>query len=230
MLNLYKNMNTDYKIIVATPHKKEEFRDKAGIALTLDKLNVFNASSIIYENKQGLTKVYNSFINEENRGKKLIFVHDDVIIEDLFFEEKLKLAFEKYDIVGLAGTKQCNLDSDMMAWHLMSPRESFVGEVGHSKDKNYWTSGFGPSPSRALIIDGLFIAVNVDKLLETNTRFDEDFDFHHYDISFCLIANRNKLKIGVYPIKVTHFGLGDSMNSPEWLKSSITFKQKYLKW
>ena len=85
--------NTEYKIIVATAHKKEEFREKAGIALTLDKLNVFNTSSIIYENKQGLTKVYNSFINEENRGKKLIFVHDDVIIEDLFFEEKISSNF-----------------------------------------------------------------------------------------------------------------------------------------
>jgi hypothetical protein len=79
------------------------------------------------------------------------------------------------------------------------------------------------------MIDGLFIAVNVDRLLDTNTRFDEDFDFHHYDISFCLIANKNKLKIGVYPIRVVHFGLGDSMMSPEWSKSQVVFKNKYSK-
>jgi hypothetical protein len=223
-------MKLNYKIIVATPHKKEEFREKAGIALTLDKLGIYESSSIVYENKQGLPKVYNTFITEENRGKKLIFIHDDVVIEDLFFQEKLQIAFEKYDIVGLAGSKQCNLNADMAAWHLMSPRDMLVGEAGHSKDGNYWTTNFGPTPSRALLLDGLFIAVNVDRLLDTNTKFDEDFEFHHYDMSFCLIANKNKLKIGVYPIKVTHFGLGDSMISNDWSKSSVKFKQKYSKW
>jgi hypothetical protein len=109
----------------------------------------------------------------------------------------------------------------------MSPTDNFVGEVCHSHDKVFWTTSFGKTPSRALLIDGLFIGVNVNRLLETNTKFDEDFEFHHYDISFCLTANQNKLKIGVYPIKVTHFGLGNSMNSPEWFNSSIKFKQKY---
>jgi hypothetical protein len=33
--------------------------------------------------------------------------------------------------------------------------------------------------------------------------------------------------MGVYPIKVTHFGLGDSMNTPEWQESANKFKQLY---
>jgi hypothetical protein len=217
----------NYKFIIATPLSKADFQEKAAIAITLDKLSC--DYEIVYENKEGLTKVYNKFITEENKGKKLIFVHDDVIVEDLFIFEKLDLAFEKFDIVGLAGSTKCDLNSQVMAWHMMAPRESFVGEVAHSKGGINWTTVFGQTPARVLVIDGLFIAVNVDKLLETGTRFDEDFDFHHYDISFCLQANKNKLKIGVYPIRVVHFGLGDSMNTPEWAENAKKFKEKYTK-
>jgi hypothetical protein len=217
----------NYKIISATQKNQQEFQNESQISLSVDKLGISNKTKIIYENKIGLPKLYNSFITDEYKDYFLLFVHDDVLIEDLFFEEKVFLAFEKYDIIGLAGAKKCNLNSQMSAWHMMCNRSDMVGEVSHSKNKTYWTSVFGPTDSRALVIDGLFIGVNVERLLETNTRFDESFDFHHYDISFCLQSNENKLKIGVFPLKVTHFGLGDSMLSEQWKKSDIIFKQKY---
>ena len=221
------NIKNNYKIICATPHNKQTFLEKSQLSLFLDKENIIN-SDIIYENKEGLPKVYNSFINEQNINYKLIFVHDDVLIEDLFFFEKLETAFEKYDIVGLAGTKSCNLKSEVTAWHYMSKnKQDLVGEVCHSKDKQFWTTVFGPTDSRALLLDGLFLAVNTKKLLETNTKFDENFTFHHYDISFCINANKNKLKMGVFPIKVTHFGLGDSMLTSDWHSSAKNFKRLY---
>lgn len=222
---MYKSLN-NYHFVVATQNNQENFKKSNPICLFLDKTENISNSTILYENKTGLTKVYNSFITEENKDKKIIFIHDDVLIEDVFLFEKLDVAFEKYDIVGLAGTKKCDLTKPP-AWHLMSERQDHVGEVAHSKDKVYWTTVFGPTDSRALIIDGLFMAVSVKRLLETGTRFDENFDYHHYDITFCLNANKNKLKIGVYPIKVTHFGLGDSMNTQEWIESSLKFQKLY---
>jgi len=223
--------SNNYHFVVATPKIKEEFKKNSPVSLFFDKsgLTCGENYSVIYNNKDGLSKIYNRFICDRFKNQKLIFVHDDVMIEDLFWEEKLTIAFEKYDIVGLAGSKKCNLKSTMMAWHLMCDREDMVGEVAHSKDKKFWTTVFGPTDSRALILDGLFIAVDVNRLLETNTFFDENFKFHHYDISFCIRANQNKLKMGVCPLKVTHYGLGDSMNSEEWKKSSENFKQIYIK-
>jgi len=215
----------DYKFVIATTYNESDFKQKSAIAITLEKLNIVPA--VVYENTESLSKVYNRFITEDLRGTKVIFVHDDVLIEDLFLLDKLNLAFETFDIVGLAGAKSCDLNAEHPAWHLMAPREALVGEVAHSKAGINWTTVFGQTPSRTLILDGLFIAVDVAKLLDTNTRFDEDFSFHHYDITFCLKANSNKLKIGVYPIRVVHFGLGDSMNTPEWQESAIKFKQKY---
>lgn len=222
------NNNNFYKIVSATTHNADSFKSKSQLSLFLDKNNLNNISNILYNNKDGLPKVYNSFITEENRGKKIIFIHDDVLIEDIFLFEKLDLAFEKYDIVGLAGSKRCKLDSPFPAWHLMCDKNDMVGEVAHSKDKKVWTTCFGETDSRALILDGLFFAVDVSKLLDTGTKFDENFEFHHYDISFCLNANKNKLKMGVYPIRVIHFGLGDSMNSEEWRKSADIFKNLYI--
>jgi hypothetical protein len=221
-----KNSLNNYYFVVATTKNKEDFEKNSQISLYLDKSGNKTKSKIIYENKNGLPFVYNSFLNQSNIDKKIIFVHDDVLIEDLFFEEKLNLAFEKYDIIGLAGTKKCDLQKPP-AWHLMSDRENFVGEVAHSKDKNMWTTCFGPTNSRALLLDGLFLAVNTQKLLENDVKFDERFNFHHYDITFCLRANEKKIKMGVAPIKVTHFGLGDSMNTPEWRESAAQFRKFY---
>lgn len=222
------NSSNNYFFVIATPKTQEDFNKNSPISLFLDKSGYKSKSKIFYENKKGLPELYNIFITENNKEKRIIFVHDDVLIEDLFIEEKLDVAFEKFDIVGLAGSKKCDL-SKPPAWHLMSNTIDHVGEVAHSKDKRSWTTCFGPTNSRALVLDGLFLAVNVKRLLETNTKFDERFNFHHYDITFCLNANKNKLKLGVAPIKVTHFGLGDSMNSPEWHHSASLFNHFYVK-
>jgi len=213
-----------YHFVCATPLSQYKF-EKSQFNLFLDKF-AYKNYTIVYSNKEGLPKVYNKFFTEDHKGKKIIFIHDDVLIEDLFWQEKLDIAFEKYDIVGLAGSKKIDR-SRPPAWHLMSNKEDIVGEVAHAYEGKTWTTVFGPTDSRALVLDGLFIAVDVDKALSTNTTFDEDFDFHHYDISFCLRANNNKLKMGVAPIKVVHFGLGDSMNTPEWNSSAARFNLKY---
>lgn len=220
------NPLNNYHFVVATQHSISDFREKSQISIYLEKTDFIKNSSIIYNNKDGLPKVYNKFISETYKDKRVIFVHDDVLIEDLFLIEKLDLAFEKFDIIGLAGSKKVDLTRPA-AWHLMSDRNDYIGEVAHSKDKVAWTTSYGPTNSRALVLDGLFLAVNVSKLLENKVEFDENFDFHHYDISFCLRANSNKLKMGVAPIKVTHFGLGDSMNTPEWHESEQRFKKLY---
>jgi len=213
-----------YHFVCATPLSQYNF-EKSKFSLFLQK-TAYKNYSIIYSNKEGLPKVYNRFITSQNIGKKLIFIHDDVLIEDLFWEEKLDVAFKKYDIVGLAGAKKINM-SRPPAWHIMSNKKDMVGEVAHGHKDKIWTTVFGTSDSRALVLDGLFIAVDIDKASSTDTVFDEDFDFHHYDISFCLRANNNKLKIGVAPIKVVHFGLGNSMNTQEWNSSAARFNLKY---
>lgn len=210
----------------------EEFQNK-DIYKTLEKFHDLYGQEkfdvrIIKDNKKGLSEVYNSFIdNNEYLDKILLFLHDDVELNDLFLVEKLNES--PYTVTGLAGSKTCDLNLDKLAWHLATSRDNMVGEVMHKKGDHAWTTVFGPSKGRCLIIDGLFIAVNVEKIRNTPARFNETFKFHHYDMSFCLECNKNKVTVGVLPIHVIHHGMGDSMISDDWDRSNENFKKEYKK-
>ena len=62
-------------IVCATPLSLEDFNEKSQLGLFIDKFSFQKQSTIITNNKEGLSKVYNSFITEENRNKNIIFVH-----------------------------------------------------------------------------------------------------------------------------------------------------------
>lgn len=181
---------------------------------------------IFKDNKAGLSQCYNQILNDENHANKtVLFVHDDVELEDIFLYEKL--INSPYTITGLAGAKSFNKKADHLAWHICANND-MVGEVCHmSKDKQVFTTKFGPTNSRSLTLDGLFLSCKIKELREKNVSFDENFAFHHYDISFCLRANQQKISCGVLPIHVVHHGLGDSMLTQEWAEANAKFKQLY---
>ena len=192
---------------------------------------------IVKDNTAGLPEVYNRYLIEKNKDKIVLFCHDDLEIHDLFLVEKLNES--PWDITGLAGSGQFQIQ-DKNLWHICAPRESFSGSVTHPlamqegnqikvDNSRKLSTLFGPWPQRCLVLDGLFLAVNVEKALETGWKFDTDFNFHMYDISSCLLANELKLKMGTYPIFVLHHGLGNSFMTPEWEEANTKFKQKYFK-
>lgn len=210
----------------------EEFAKKP-ISKSLKKLCEYYDKSefdfhVIKDNTEGLSKKYNEFLTEEYKDCIVVFVHDDAIIRDIFFLDHVRKS--PYTVTGLAGTTKINKNAEKTAWHLMTPtREDMVGEVAHIKDNQIWTTIFGPTQSPAVIIDGVFIAVNVEELLKTPARFNEEFNWHHYDMAFCLECVKHNIRIGVMPIAIIHYGLGDSMISTEWENSSKKFKEVYLK-
>lgn len=190
---------------------------------------------IVKDNKAGLPEVYNRYLTEKNKDKIVLFVHDDLEIHDLNLVEKLNES--PWDITGLAGAGTYEF-KDKNLWHVCSKRESQSGSVAHPlcwqegnqlkvDPSRQITTTFGPWPQRCLVLDGLFMAVNVEKALEAKWSFDERHHFHHYDISSCLLANESKLKMGTYPIYVLHHGLGNSFMTPEWEKSNEEFKKNW---
>jgi len=182
------------------------------------------------ENEIGLSNVYNSYISSYSKLKDedwiLIFVHDDVWINDVFIFEKLEKAMTEFDIVGLAGTSS-NLRYRPVLWH-NAPRESLSGAVAHAQPKGQFSFNFfGLTPRECKYVDGVFIAVNLKKIIEAEVTFDEDFDFHFYDLAFCKRACDKGLRIGTWPIWVTHESVGD-FNKEEWKESETKFIKKYL--
>lgn len=222
-------MSEQLLIVICTKAQSlEEFQTKP-IFASLKKHTETNSNidfKLFTNNQEGLSKRYNEVLRDPaNLNKTVLFVHDDVELNDLWLYEKL--VNSPYSVTGLAGAKSFNKLSDNLAWHLASHKQSHVGEVMHYKDGNVWTTVFGPTNSRSLTLDGLFLSARVNDLIDKDLYFDEDFNFHFYDIAFCLRANEKKVTCGVSPIHVIHHGLGDSMLSTEWQIANKQFREKY---
>lgn len=218
------------KILVVTCTKgdgKDTQLVKSLNAMPDDVTLVINAN-----NKTGLSKAYNRQLVADNLIKHdiVLFAHDDVYIDDLKLKGKLYTAVEnlEYDIVGLAGAKSIKISPPCL-WHKMSKPQDWSGSVSHPvPDERLMVTNFGPWPQRCLVLDGLFLAVNLKRVLEAGWKFNEDYTFHHYDISSCLDANKLKLKMGTYPIHVTHAspGLRD-INDTVFQSSQKQFMANY---
>jgi hypothetical protein len=211
-------------LVSATPCKREEF-----INMPLNDCAVMFPNSYIYhENQRGLPSVYNEAIESNLNGDDIIiFAHHDVAIED--FRLYNKVIGSQFDIIGLAGTSQKpSLYDKPILWN-KTPQRCFSGAVAHTKDDQIWMTAFGPFRRNCVIIDGLFIAVKLQKLIEAGIRFDERFDFHFYDLDFCYQCHEAGLSIGTEPIWVVHSGLGDSFRSESFERNQTLFIEKWRK-
>lgn len=183
-------------------------------------------------NKIGLSTNYNTILEKHSDNYDyIIFIHDDVYVDDLNVCEKLHTAHMEYDIVGLAGGINPRVTEPAL-WHIMCGgfnSTNLRGAVAHTfQEKTIIMTSFGPTPSRVALLDGLFISVNTKKIKEVNWKFNENYTFHHYDIASSIDANKKKLKLGVTPIWVIHKspGLLDP-NSSVFLNSQKKFIQEY---
>ena len=218
------------KILVVTCSKDDGKQSK--LVMSLNEMKEKVSLVINANNSDGLSKAYNKQIVSENLIKHdiVLFAHDDVYIDDLKLQGKLYAAINnlKYDIVGLAGTSQIEVKKPCL-WHRMSDPKNWSGAVSHPVNQSKVSvSTFGVWPERCLVMDGLFLAVNLQRALETGWKFNENYKYHHYDISSCLDANRKRLRMGTYPIWVTHDspGLRD-INDTSFKQSEETFYNEY---
>ena len=198
--------------------------EKSTNGMFLDKLQ------FVTKNKTGLSEAYNKFLTKNY--SQILFIHDDMWIDDAGFLTKLEEGHKQYDIIGLAGGLNPVIKAPAL-WHIMCGGfhgNNLRGFAGHYLPDGITTSitNFGPSPARVAIIDGVFISVNVNKTKEVNWMFNENYTFHHYDISSCIDANKKKLKIGVVPILSYHNspGLRD-INDKTFVENQTKFLQEY---
>lgn len=187
-------------------------------------------------NTDPICKAYNELfeIAVEHGSDYCVFIHDDVWIEDKWLYDKIERYLKEYDIIGLAGCSDLTIKPPCL-WHIMGKQR--FGTVGHYipvKDKNgketkhWYGTTFGLSEKQVLVVDGLFIGVNVKKVKEAGLKFDEDLPgFHHYDLKYCLDAHKIGLKTGVVPILVTHKSPGlMSLDDEAYKKSEEVFLHK----
>ncbi|KPA18461.1 hypothetical protein MHK_001283 [Candidatus Magnetomorum sp. HK-1] len=186
---------------------------------------------IVSENSVGLPDVYNEYISHASKQSHdiIAFIHDDVSIEDSMFRHKLYQAAQSRSIIGVAGTSDLTIGKPTL-WHKMSPNEAhWSGAVAHPFQGGVRMTHFGTSPKDCIVLDGLFIAARLSDLLQHQLRFDSQFDFHHYDLDFCIQAHKKGLKLTTWPIWLYHSSPGlASINNPIFQASEIRFINKYV--
>ena len=186
----------------------------------------------VFNNGAGLAAIYNRQICEENREKILLFVHDDLWLDDCFIYERLTQALDVFDVVGVAGNTR--RQPRQPSWNFVSDqpfvwddRRHLSGVVGHGDQPGGDLNRYGLPPGvRCVLIDGLFIATRCETLLRTGVRFDERFMFDFYDLDFCRTAEAADLRIGTWPIAVTHASVG-KFGSPTWRVGLHAYLEKW---
>lgn len=208
-------------IVSATRADRVTFWEQGALGLSLRRLvqDTRLVPWIAYENKMGLPAVYNQVITAENDADAVVFIHDDVWLDDMFFGDRILEALDQFDVVGIAGNQRRQpgqpgwafVDTDFR-W---DDRRYLSGAVAHGQSAFGRPTHYGQTPAACELLDGVLLAARISRLNETDCRFDERFMFHFYDLDFCRSATRAGLSMGTWPISVTHQS-GGAFGTQSW--------------
>jgi GT2 family glycosyltransferase len=215
------------KIISATQYVEKDFWEKSALGQSLIRLR-FDArieSKIAFSNKRGLGHVYNSQIMVAGVDDILVFVHDDVWLEDLFLAQRLHEGLSAFNVIGVAGNKKRGSyqpvwshffrfsedDKKTPCGFVADDASNWSGAIGSSTDDGKpfgRVMPFGAVPASCELLDGVFLAAKRSTLVKNSVFFDPQFEFHFYDLDFCRTARKRGLTLGTWPISITHLGTG----------------------
>ena len=176
-----------------------------------------------------LSKIYGDMVaSEDVKENIIVFIHDDIeFLRKGWGKEILRLFNEHddYGIIGVAGSAQ--FDAGAAWWNY----EKKFGQVLHRAEGKSWLTAFSPLLEKDLqeflVIDGLFIALDKNKIAENFDRDLNGFDF--YDISLCLANHFSKdwkYKIGVTTnIRLAHNSVGKLKDT--WYTNRDIINERY---
>jgi protein O-GlcNAc transferase len=210
------------RIVAATQVNEPLFWDSTYLGRSLRRIpESLRPSTLIAFNNtgnkvRGLSEVFNLALDRTEPDTDIVFVHDDVYLNDWFITQRVAEALERFDIVGLAGS--ANPDLSQPSWGLgfdenlnvkgWQPQVQRSGAVNHFDYACPTVRVYGPTPLPCTLLDGVFLAVRTATLKERGVRFDPRFAFHCYDLDFCRTAAEKGLRLGTWPIAITHDSSG----------------------
>ena len=210
--NKFNQSGTPIRVVTASRCDIRDFADTALGRSIQSSAVMFDLELFVQpDNRESLATTYNQVLDLSLHDPALlVFVHDDVLIADFFWDRALRQALERFDIVGLAGTTRrhpnqsswCWIDPDMTQ---VESNQYLSGVVAHGSGFPPRNIGcFGDTGRKCLLLDGLFLAADSRSLHQHNVRFDPAFDFHFYDLDFCRQAEASGLSMGTMAITVLH--------------------------
>ncbi|MCA3413619.1 MAG: hypothetical protein INF84_03380 [Roseomonas sp.] len=221
-------------IISATRLSHDDFLAEAPLGASLKRLAFDKRihARIAFENRTSLSEIYNLSIDAPQAAEILVFIHDDVWIDDYFFADRIIAGLHNLDVLGIAGnlrrlprqpswcfTGQMN---DKFIWDL---RENLSAAVAHGTAPFGRVTNYGSVPAQCELLDGVLLAARRDSLRSKGVRFDRRFDFHFYDLDFCRSARAAGLVLGTGPVALTHRSQ-DAFGSADWQRNYRIYLEK----
>lgn len=219
------------EIISATRLSEADFWAKSPLGLSLQRLHDKRlVPRLTFSNGQGLPQIYNAGILAQSDSDLLVFVHDDVWIEDFYFSGRVAEGLQAFDVIGVAGNRRrlpnqaswVYVNADLA----VDDRANLSGAVAHGEMPFGAISSFGAVPASCELLDGVFLAARRSVLANSGVLFDPQFDFHFYDMDFCRSARKQGLRLGTWPICLTHQSLGD-FRSDRWRARYRAYIEKW---
>lgn len=219
-------------IVSATRLSSADFTSRSALGISLRRLQFDPRirSHIAFENRRGLPEIYNARITEPGSADALVFVHDDVWIDDYFLADRVLEGLKAFDVIGVAGNRRRL--PHQPAWAFVDTKFTWdekarlSGAVGHGTHPFGGVSSFGPVPAECELLDGVFLAASRAALVKHGVLFDPRFDFHFYDMDFCRTARQCGLRLGTWPICLTHQS-GGAFGSPQWQQKHLAYIEKW---
>ena len=221
------------EFVSATRSTLEDFKSSTALGRSLPRLryNPTIVSRVTTENTTGLPTLYNRAIDTDNEHDILVFLHDDVFIDDYFIGQRIVEGLKNFDVIGLAGTRRrlpgqqiwASIDEDLQVFDM----KYLSGMLAHLvQGDQFVMSLYGSTPAPCELLDGVFLAARKSKLRAAGVRFDERFKFHYYDLDFCRTARNAGLRLGTWPIAVTHES-GGLFGSSSWKEAKAVYFDKW---
>jgi GT2 family glycosyltransferase len=221
------------EIVSATRLSKEDFLGKSALGQSLRRLQKDRRlrAAIAFSNSRGLPDVYNARITAPDAQDVLVFMHDDVWIDDYFLAERVLEGLAAYDVIGVAGNRR--RVPRQPAWAFVDAqrtwdqRANLTGRVAHGPGPFGGVSDYGDSASAECeLLDGVFLAARRPTLAERGVLFDPRFDFHFYDMDFCRSARKAGLRLGTWPVCLTHQS-GGNFAASAWAEKYRLYLDKW---
>ena len=221
-----------YQFVSATRRTESEFWAQTALGQSLRRLNATSTAiaNIRFGNTDGLPLVYNAAIGAApSDDTALIFLHDDIWLDDFFIGHRIVEGLSQFDVLGVAGNRR--LTPGQPAWAFREIKEGrfqwddpqyLSGCVAHGAHPFGSIGVFGPTPAACELLDGVLLAARRGALNRAGVRFNTAFDFHFYDMDFCRSARQAGLRLGTWPLALTHQS-GGAFGTPQWQKGYATY-------
>lgn len=222
-------------IISATRLSHDAFLAEAPLGASLKRLAFDKRihARVAFENRTSLSEIYNLSIDAPQAAEILVFIHDDVWLDDYFFADRVIAGLQNFDVLGIAGNRRrlprqpswcfTGQMSDKFIWDV---RENLSGAVAHGAAPFGRVTNYGPVPAQCELLDGVLLAARRDTLRSKGGRFDPRFDFHFYDLDFCRSARAAGLVLGTGTVALTHLSQ-DAFGSADWQRNYEIYLEKW---